>query len=86
MEHLPSWTKLSTGLKSALSGLSKGVQETQNEGDELYRTVRIKEISAALACHLCEVFDTFGNILYSSANIFDAYRAIKAKNRRKTRH
>ena len=58
MDHLPSWTNLSTDLKSALSGLSKGVQETQNDddGDEHYRTVRIKEISAALACHLCEVY------------------------------
>jgi len=50
MEHLPSWT--SQALLQSLSGLDSRPKGEQAEED--YRSVKIGDISAALACPLCQ--------------------------------
>lgn len=49
MDHLPSWT--SQELLESLAGLDSIAQD-QSETD--YRSVKIRDISAALACPLCQ--------------------------------
>ena len=55
LDHLPSWT--SQALLNSLSGLNSLEKDTNKEGE--YRTVNIKDISAALACPLCQGSFTF---------------------------